>query len=143
MIRTGVAAAALTLFIAASCKGADAPVAVPPAERAFLFGMKGFPDAEGRFVAVTSDPRVIAKLQAELARPATERVLHIAGPISRGGGGHNLSWSWHFVPDRWDVVEISVEVCDGSPRMVENDLDYWVDKVRTFCPWSSFVAEPL
>lgn len=64
-------------------------------------------------------------------------------PHRARGAGHNLSWSWHFVPGRWDMVEISVEACDGSPRMVENDLDYRVDRVGDFCPWASYVLERL
>lgn len=142
MTRLSVLAAISVLLVAASCKEAHAPSAAPT-DRAFLFGTRGVPDADGRFVAVTSDPRVVAKLESELARPPAERLLHIDGPIARGGGDHNLAWSWHFEPGRWDAVEISVEVCDGTPRMVEDDLDYWVDKVGTFCPWASYVVAPL
>lgn len=90
-------------------------------------------------VARTSDPDVIAKVEEELERPTEERRLHIHGDIERGDGGHNTGWSWHFVPGEWDLVEISAEVCDGTPQMVENDLDYWVDQIGYFCPWSSRV----
>ena len=139
MLRRGIAAMALLLVQLAACKDSGGVAVEPPAERAFVFGMRGIADAEGRFVAVTSDPIVLAKLEAELALPAPERLLHIHGSIARGNGGHNLTWSWHFVPESWDLVEISVEVCDGTPRMVEADVASWVDKVGTFCPWSSYV----
>lgn len=92
------------------------------------------------FVAKTSDPDVIGKVEDQLALPFGERHMHIHGDIARGDGGFNENWNWHFVPDRWDLVEISVEVCDGRPRMVEEDPDYWIDQVGYFCPWSSRVA---
>lgn len=92
------------------------------------------------FIARTSDPAVIAKIEDELELLFEERTLHIHGDIERGNGGHNNNWSWHFIPDEWDMVEVSVEVCDGRPQMVEDDLDYWIDQVGYFCPWSSRVV---
>ncbi len=91
-------------------------------------------------VAKTSDPDVIQKVEEELARPFNERNLHINGDIESGNGDHNNNWSWHFVPDEWDLVEISAEVCDGRPQFVEDELDYWLEDVGYFCPWSSRVA---
>ncbi len=105
--------------------------------------MRNVPDAEGRFVAVTSDPRVIAKLESELRLPVADRLLHVDGPIAAGNGGHNLSWSWHFVPDAWDAVEMSVERCDGTPAAVESDVSAWVKDIGVFCPWGSYVQEKM
>lgn len=95
------------------------------------------------FVAKTSDPAVVAKVEDQLALPLSERNLHIHGDIVRGNDGYNNNWSWHFVPDAWDMVEISTEVCDGRPQMVEDDLDYWVDQVGYFCPWNSVVLREV
>lgn len=95
------------------------------------------------FTAKTSDPEVIAKIEDQLDMPFEQRNLHINGDIARGSKDYNPDWSWHFVPGEWDVVEISVEVCDGRPRMVEDDLDYWVDQVGYFCPWSARVSREV
>lgn len=95
---------------------------------------------EYSIIARTSDPEVIDRIEDELDLPFEERSLHIHGDIERGDGGHNNNWSWHFTPGEWNMVEISAEVCDGRPQMVEDDLDYWVDQVGYFCPWSSRVA---
>ncbi|MCW9707017.1 BP74-related protein [Fodinibius salsisoli] len=92
------------------------------------------------FVAKTSSPEVISKVEDELSKPMDQRNLHIHGTIARGSKEYNSRWSWHFVPGQWDLVEVSAEVCDGRPGMVEEDLDYWVDQVGTFCPWSSVVS---
>ena len=123
------------------CGGHDAP-ADPPA-RSFLFAMHGVPDAEGHFVAITSDPRTLAILESQLTLPEDRRMLHINGPVASGGGGHNLGWSWHFEPGRWELVEISIELCDGLPQMVEDDVERWIADVRTFCPWASYVEREL
>jgi hypothetical protein len=134
-------AAILLLIVAGSCESADGGEEAN--SRLFMFGMRGIPAAEGRFVAATSDPVVLAKLEAQLALPASQRSLHINGPIASGSGSHNLSWSWHFVPGQWDLVELSIELCDGTPKLVEDDLDYWLETVGAFCPWSSYVQEEL
>ena len=123
------------------CGGSDAPTAPP--ERSFLFAMRGIPDAEGRFVAVTSDARTLALLDGQLALPEAQRNLHINGPVATGNGGHNLEWSWHFEPDRWELVEISIELCDGRPQHVEDDVEKGIADVGRFCPWASFVAREL
>ena len=96
-----------------------------------------------RFVAKTSDPEVIDRIEEELTKPFEERRLHINGDIARGQKHYNSRWSWHFVPGQWSMVELSVEVCDGRPQMVEEDLDYWIDQVGYFCPWSSRVLREV
>ena len=123
------------------CGGHDAPTSTP--ERAFLFAMRGIPDAEGQFVAVTSEPGTLAALERQLALPEDQRMLHINGPIAPGNGGHNLGWSWHFQPDRWELAEISIELCDGRPQHVEDDVNRWIADVGRFCPWASFVRREL
>ena len=91
-------------------------------------------------IAKTSDPEIIEKVEDELARPFNERNLHINGDIEQGNGGYNNNWSWHFVPDQWDLVEMSTEVCDGRPQFVEEELDYWLENVGYYCPWNSRVV---
>ncbi|MDZ7691860.1 MAG: hypothetical protein U5K69_12155 [Balneolaceae bacterium] len=94
-------------------------------------------------VAATSDPDVIAKLEQELQKPFGDRNRHINGDIARGNKAYNGQWSWYFIPNEWDLVEASVEVCDGRPGMVEENIDYWVDQVGYFCPWSSRVVREV
>lgn len=112
-------------------------------EATYRFGMRGDLDGAEDFVALTSDADIIAQARAQLALPDSERSLHINGPIERGNGGHNLSWGWHFTPDAWVLTGSSAEVCDGGPQGVEDDLDYWVDTLQSFCPWSSYVKEEV
>lgn len=94
------------------------------------------------FVARTSDPVVIENAREQLSQPEDKRNLFISGKIARGRE-QNTRWNWHFVPDKWDLVETSIEVCDGRPSFVEQNLDYWVDEVGRFCPWSSRVLKEV
>lgn len=91
------------------------------------------------FVAATTDTAVLRAVRAELALPEDQRRLHINGALQRAGSGDNLQWRWRFAPNQWALAEISTEVCDGTPSMVERDIDNWVDNVKRFCPWRSYV----
>jgi hypothetical protein len=105
----------------------------------FLFALQSDPSLEAVFVATTFDPEMIRVARAQLDLPRRERRLHINGVIAGGNGGHNLGWSWHFVPGAWHLTEVSTGLCDGTPEMVERDLSYWLDRVQRFCPWQSYV----
>ncbi len=50
-------------------------------------------------------------------------------------------WSWHLDPARSEMVEMSIELCDGRPSYVEGNLDYWLGKVTQFCPWGVRVSK--
>lgn len=107
----------------------------------FLFQVREAPGTAGQFLATTNDPGVIGVARDELTLPVEERQLFINGPLGHGDAGHNDPWSWHFVPSEWLLVESAIELCDGTPQMVEDDLDYWVDHVGSYCPWSAYVVE--
>lgn len=130
---------ALVLGVAlAAALGCDS-TAPPDRSVSFLFQHRAVPGPAGQFVAGTDDPDVLRLAREQLALPEADRNLHINGVIARGQEG-NLTWTWHFEPGEWTLAEVSVEVCDGTPQMVEDDLDYWVDQVGRFCPWASYVA---
>ena len=136
-----VAVVILSVLLGA-CSG-ESDSLVPGTEVDFRFGMHGDDDGSDDFVARTSDVDIISVARSQLALPDSERALHINGPIERGNGGHNLDWGWHFTPSAWTLAGVSIEVCDGGPQAVEDDLDYWVDTVQSFCPWSSYVKEEV
>lgn len=120
------------------CESATSP---PASGVRFKFQVREAPGAAGQFFARTNDPDVIRVAREELELPIAERELFINGPLARGDGAHNGPWSWHFVPSEWALVPRAIELCDGTPQMVEDDLDYWVDRVGHYCPWSAYVME--
>jgi hypothetical protein len=95
---------------------------------------------DSTFIAAATNPVLIDTVLANLARPINQRKF-ISGPIDYGDGGHNHNathwFSWHFVPDQWNLVEMAAEVCDGCPySAVDSDVTYWVANIGQFCPWS-------
>jgi hypothetical protein len=64
----------------------------------------------------------------------------VNGRLARGSGGFNDPWSWHLLPETVRFADVTIELCDGCPQMVEDDLDYWLETVQQFCPWSSEIV---
>ena len=53
------------------------------------------------------------------------RILH--GP---GRGGDNSPWSWHLDPVDIEMAEVTIEVGDGTPSFVGEEVDYFVEKAQ-------------
>jgi len=90
-------------------------------------------------VDVVDEKFTVFVLNPETIRLAKDNLqglngMHPSGELARGDGGFNKPWSWHLKPETVRMVEISTEVCDATPSMVEADLDYWVATVKYFCP---------
>jgi hypothetical protein len=54
---------------------------------------------------------------------------------------YNAPWSWHIDPYDIQMAEFTIEACSGLPSHVEDDLDYWVNTLGRFCPWSAELVE--
>jgi len=106
----------------------------------FVFQHRAIPGKAGQFSARTSDPRVIGLARKELAKPERERTLHVNGRLAAGADG-NAPWHWHLEDNGWNLVELSMGGCDGTPELVENDPEYWLGTVMRFCPWQAYVLE--
>jgi hypothetical protein len=96
--------------------------------------------AEYKYMVATDKAGLIEECRSQLALSVEERYLHINGALAYGNGGYNRPWSWHIVPDGWMLAEMSIELCDGIPQFVESDLQYWVETVRSYCCWSSYIG---
>lgn len=102
---------------------------------------------DSSFIAATSDQNLIDSILVDLSKPYSQR-KHINGVISYGNDGYNQNNShtflWHFVPGQWDLVETSIELCDGRPFSdVDLDTAYWISTVGNYCPWLSKVAREV
>jgi len=98
------------------------------------------------FIAWTADTAVINDALAQLQLPEAERGMHINGEIERLPDpckGLNKNWSWYFVPGKWQLAEVSIEVCDGTPMFVEDNLSEFTDNVGRYCPWGSYVLREV
>jgi hypothetical protein len=48
-------------------------------------------------------------------------------------------WSWHVDPDDMSWADLTIELCDGLPSFIEDDLEYWLEGVDSYCPWGAEV----
>lgn len=63
--------------------------------------------------------------------------MHPIGVIDFGDGGFNQPWGWHYKPETVTMTDFSTEVCDAEPHFVQENLEYWVNTVKYYCPWSA------
>lgn len=96
------------------------------------------------FLVRSSHTETLCIVESQLSLPREERSFHISGIIDRGNYGYNYDWSWSFKDNEWTLVEFSIELCDGDPRYIEDNLDYFIDVINgQYCPWSSIVDKEL
>jgi len=93
-----------------------------------------FATPDGWFRAVIVDPASVARIDAALE--AGERYLGIPnGVMVRGNGGVNRGHDWHLVDV--ELVDMTIELCDGTAAYVDEHLDDWMREVGRYCPWSA------
>lgn len=119
--------AALSLL---GCGEGDSPTA--PAQA--LFRVEACGDV---FHVLMRNPQSIRTAQ-EMIGASDQKIL--TGILRRGDGGFNAPWSWHLDPSRTGFADVTIELCDGCPDHIENDLDYWIDTVGQYCPWTTRVV---
>jgi hypothetical protein len=52
----------------------------------------------------------------------------------------DAAWSWHVDPATAQFADLTVEVCDGCPALVESGKADWL-RVKRYCPWSAMVLD--
>lgn len=63
-----------------------------------------------------------------------------SGRLIKGIEPYNSPWNWHIDSEDIHMAEMTIELCDGTPSQVEANLDYWVNTVQRFCPWSANIV---
>lgn len=95
------------------------------------------------FIIAASDEALLEMADAQLLLPVDQRSKFISGGLAPGNGGFNAPWSWHIPENEWSLVDNSIELCDGRPSDIENNLSYWLDTVKSFCPWGSYIEREI
>jgi hypothetical protein len=93
--------------------------------------------AQGRFRAVITDPAMVELARQELAGEGDAGVPY--GTLRWGSGGVNKGHRWHI--EDLAFADVTIELCDGTAKMVDRDTAYWVETVGSFCPWSGEVVK--
>ena len=90
-----------------------------------------------RFSAFVTNPETISEILALEAGTSEASIPN--GRLIRGPGPaeYNLPWSWHMDPMEIEMAEVTIELCDGTPSIIENNLDEWLEVVGQFCPWDA------
>ncbi len=57
------------------------------------------------------------------------------------GADCDPQWTFHINPAEMDWPHFTTEVCDGRPSDIEGDKKHWINDVKRWCPWTSFVTE--
>jgi hypothetical protein len=96
-------------------------------------------------VDVAGEQFVVRATDAQTVQQLTDNYngknsMHVTGNVVRGDGGFNQPYSWHLEPASVRMADISIEVCDGRPSYVQENLDEWLDTVGNYCPWASKVV---
>ncbi len=101
-----------------------------------------FASADGStFRAELEQPADIAAVQAALAGDGNAGIPN--GALAYGDGGVNAPHEWHM--EGTTLADVTIELCDGTATMVDEDIAYWVETVGQFCPWTATVVavEPV
>ncbi|MBM3157569.1 MAG: hypothetical protein FJ004_09855 [Chloroflexi bacterium] len=64
-----------------------------------------------------------------------------SGRVIKGEVSYNEPWSWHIDSEDIHMAEVTMELCDGTPSLVEANLDDWLETVQRFCPWSAKIVK--
>ncbi len=98
-----------------------------------------FDVAGERYSILFKNPQAIA---AVLAVQKGESQAHIPnGKLVKGQVSYNQPWHWHIDPEDVSMAEMTIEIYDGLPSHVENDLEYWLNTVKRFAPWQAKIID--
>ncbi|GAA3139249.1 hypothetical protein GCM10010486_01460 [Nonomuraea roseoviolacea subsp. carminata] len=136
----GVLVAAGTLAFAqpaaATQSVAATRAAAPAAEALFEFD---YPPAPDRFVVKLTEPDKIQEARDILSGAQRDRT-HVLGRIVKRPAPYNPGWQYHLDPTSVSFFTHAIEVCDASPRYVDDHLDEAGGAFLPgllWCPWGS------
>lgn len=61
------------------------------------------------------------------------------GLLVEGAVFYNEPWSWHIDSEDIEMAEMTIELYDGLPSFVESELEYWLETVHRYAPWSAAI----
>ena len=91
-----------------------------------------------QFRVQITDPQMEKAADSLLANNVN-KIVH--GTLRRGDGGFNEPYGWHLDPSTITFPDLAIELCDGRPSKIDDDLDYWIDTVKIYCPWGAKIVD--
>lgn len=70
---------------------------------------------------------------------------NVAGYVQMGREDWNRGYDFHLDEKKLTFFENAIELCDGTPWYINNDIQGWLDSVPKgiWCPWSSKVVKEV
>lgn len=137
--RIGALAAIAMLALAQPAVAEQADTVSPRADDGDAYFEFDYPPAPDTFIFKLSDPAKIKEARDILSVAQQDRT-HVLSRIVKRPAPYNPGWSFTLDPAATSFFQAAIEVCDASPRYVEDHLDeaggaflpggYW-------CPWRS------
>ena len=92
-----------------------------------------------RYSILFKNPQAIAQVLSVQKGESQATIPN--GKLVKGQVSYNLPWSWHIDPEDVSMAEMTIELYDGLPSHVEQDLDYWLNTVKRFAPWQAKIVD--
>jgi len=99
------------------------------------------------FIVATANRELIQQIEVQLQQPVLQRKM-VIGTLAPGSGEYNKNatheFKWHFKEDEWGLAEVTIEIYDGRPYSdVDADTTYWLQSVKRFAPWDSYIRKKI
>ena len=126
---------AVAMLAAVTLTACDDEPAGPAESATFVIAVEN-----EQFRVRIEDPSAIAEARSLISSGLSK---NISGDILRGANGINNGYSWHLRPASVEFADFTIELCDGMPSYVEENVDYYVDTVKRYCPWGAKVVSEV
>jgi len=127
--------------LALACSSGEDATATPPATPTpdpLTGGVLATFDVTGQeFKVWVTNEQAIAALFALQAGTSSANIPNGLVQTGPGQGSHNEPYSWHMDPENIEMVDLTIELCDGSPDYIEENLEDWMATVERYCPWGA------
>jgi hypothetical protein len=123
------------VIISAACGG---PASPSDSGRDLAGGVVAtFAVGSDQFKVWITNPAAVARVEALRRGEGGGSIPN--GRIARGAGraAHNAPYSWHLDPEDIQIVDATIELCDGSPNYVQANVAEYVDRIGRYCPWGA------
>ena len=132
-----VSLASLALVALSACTSDEEPT-VTPTPHPLAGGVLATFDVTGQqFKVWVTNEETIEDLEALQSGESTANIPNGLVQTGPGQGDHNAPYSWHMDPENISMAETTIELCDGSPDYIEENLQEWMDTVERYCPWGA------
>ena len=94
-----------------------------------------------QFNVFVTNAQTIAQLFALRNGTGTATIPSARIHRGAGAGNHNAPYTWYLDPADIEMASATIELCDGRPSYVEDNVGEYVDVVKRYCPWGATLVK--